>query len=147
MKTVVCAVVALCAATGALAQTDTTATDTTSAMASPAATSDAVKRAVFCTAVADREPVDEITTLAAPAASVTFFTEIVGMAGKTITHRWMHGGQAVAEVPISIGADRWRCYSTKTLAPDQLGAWTVEVIGEDGAVLARETLAYTGPTG
>ncbi len=142
MKGFIAAAILVCASAGAFSQTDTTATDTSATPASTAA-SDVVRRAVFCTAVTDHEPVDTITTLAAPASSITFFTEVVGLEGQTITHRWMHGGQTMAEVSIAVGANRWRCYSTKTLAPGLTGAWSVDVVGSDGTVLGSSTFTYT----
>jgi hypothetical protein len=126
-------------ATSAGAQTDTTATPASTASA-PSGT---VKRAVFCTGVTEREPVDEVATLAAPAAQVYFFTEIIGMAGKTVTHKWSLDGSAMGEVPISIGADRWRCYSVKTLAPTMTGTWTVTVVDGEGMTLVEKTVTYT----
>lgn len=126
----------LVGATTAFAQTDTPA-------GQPPAVSGEVKRAQFCTAVAEREPVDEIATLAAPADHVIFFTEIVGMAGKTVTHKWSLDGQPMADVAISVRADRWRCYSTKTLAAGRTGTWTVTVVDDAGATLAEKSVAYT----
>ncbi len=125
----------------AFAQTDTT-TAPAPAAAAPATTGE-VKRAQFCTAVVEREPADDITTLAAPAASVAFFTELIGMAGKTVTHKWSHDGQAMGDVAISVGADRWRCYSTKTLAPTSTGTWTVEVVDDAGTKLVEKSFTYT----
>lgn len=141
MKTILLTVAALVLATGAIAQTDTTATD--SANTSAPATVGEVKRAQFCTAVSEREPVDEITTLDASATQVAFFTELLGMAGKTVTHKWSLDGQSMGDVAIAVGADRWRCYSTKTLAATMTGTWTVTVIDDAGTTLAEKTLTVT----
>lgn len=133
--------IALLAVT-AFAQTDTTTTSAP-APAAAATTTGEVKRAQFCTAVVEREPADDITTLAAPAGSVSFFTELIGMAGKTVTHKWSHDGQAMGDVAISVGADRWRCYSTKTLAATMTGTWMVEVVDDAGTKLAEKSFTYT----
>ncbi len=138
MRTTVALLAIVAAATIALAQTETTtapATATTSA--------GEVKRAQFCSAVTEREPADDLSTLAAPADKVCFFTELIGMAGKTVTHKWMHDGTAMGEVAISVGADRWRCYSTKTLAATMTGTWTVTVVDDAGNTLAEKSLTYT----
>jgi hypothetical protein len=42
----------------------------------------------------------------------------------------------MAEIPISIGAARWRCYSTKTIA-GMAGAWTVEIIDDAGTKIGE----------
>ena len=113
-----------------LAQTDSTAT-TQSATTPAAAPSGAVQRAVICSGVAEREPVDALTEVPAGTEKVFFFTEITGMEGRTVTHRWVRDGATMAEVSIAVGAARWRCYSTKTIA-GMAGAWSVEVIDDAG---------------
>jgi hypothetical protein len=141
MKPLLVLIAIVATATTAFAQTDTTAT--TAAPTDAAATpTGEVKRAQFCTGVAEREPIDDLTTLAAPAESVFFFTELIGMGGKTVTHKWSLDGQAMGEVAISVGADRWRCYSTKTLAASMTGTWMVEVVDDAGNKLAEKTFTY-----
>ena len=102
-----------------------------------------VVRAQFTTAVEAREPVDEISALDTNTSRVAFFTELEGMAGRTITHRWEHNGAVMAEVPFEIGADRWRTHSTKALLPGWVGEWTVSVVDEDNHELARSKMLYT----
>jgi Protein of unknown function (DUF2914) len=147
MKRIVILVsVVLAIATTAAAQAPTDSTKAApAAPAAPAASTstNAVKRAVFCSGVAEHEPLDEITTLAAPADKVFFFTEVIGMEGKTVTHRWIHDGQTVSEVPISIGGARWRCYSTKSLTGNAAGSWSVEVLDDAGAKLGGASFTYT----
>jgi len=146
----------------AFAQTDTTRTpppDTTRTPApkpkptptptpapteTPASTSTNVKRAQFCTAVQEREPVDELTTLAAPAERVFFFTELVGLAGKTVTHKWSLDGQSMSELAIPVGGDRWRCWSTKSLGGTSAGTWKVTVVDDAGTTLAEKSLTVSG---
>jgi hypothetical protein len=133
-------------AMSAFAQTDSTSTPAPTAPPTAVPTTGEVKRAQFCSSVAEREPVDEITTLAAPADKVFFFTELVGMAGKTVTHKWSYDGQSMGEVAISVGGDRWRCYSTKTLAPTMAGTWMVEVVDDAGTKLVEKSFTYTAAT-
>ncbi len=139
MKRIFALMIIVLAAT-AFAQTDTT---TTPAPATSPAMSGEVKRAQFTTAVTEREPVDEISTLAAPAEKVFFFTELVGMTGKTVTHKWSLDGQSMGDVAIAVGADRWRCYSTKSLTATKAGEWTVDVVDDAGKTLTSKTLTYT----
>jgi len=108
----------------------------TAAQAAAAAASGAVKRAVICSGVAEREPADALTSVPAATGKIFCFTEIAGMEGKTITHRWVKDGATVAEIPISVGAARWRCYSTKTIA-GMAGAWTVEIIDDAGSKIGE----------
>jgi len=107
-----------------------------------AAISSHVARAVFTTAVTDREPVDEIAALKTGVEKIYFFSEIVQMEGKTITHRWLHNGEKTAEVTFTIGGPKWRVYSSKTLAPVGSGTWTVEVVDGDGNTLHKASIQY-----
>ncbi len=102
-----------------------------------------VGRARLTTNVVNREPVDQLgARVDIPSTGedfVYFFTEIRGMAGRTVTHRWQYGGNVVASVPFQIGSDRWRVYSRKGIAAGQTGPWTVTAVGPNGSELARAT--------
>jgi hypothetical protein len=140
MKSILVLSACLALAAVAFAQTDTTTTQAPTS--APAATGE-VKRAQFTTAVTEREPVDELTTLAGPAERVFFFTEFVGMSGRTLTHKWSLDGQSMGDVAIAVGADRWRCYSTKSLTSSKAGTWTVDVVDDAGNTLVSKSLTFT----
>ncbi len=139
MKPILLITAVIAFASTAYTQTDSTTTSNATATTTTAA----CKRAQFCSAVTEREPADDLSTLAAPADKVYFFTELVGMAGKTVTHKWSHDGTAMGDVAISVGADRWRCYSTKTLAAGMTGTWTVTVVDDAGTTLVEKSITYT----
>lgn len=101
-----------------------------------------VARAVFATDIQDREPVDQIGQLTNDNSSVYFFTEIRGLEGQTVTHRWEHGGEVRAEVNFNVGGNRWRVWSSKNLQPNWLGEWKVSVVDAGGNVLSQESFAY-----
>lgn len=111
----------------------------------PPLSDDAVARATFATAIDQREPVDSITSLESDRSRVYYFTELVGISGREVTHRWEYRGEVMAEVPIAIGGPRWRAYSSKSLDASQLGEWTVSVIDESGSVLRNDSFAYEAP--
>ena len=106
-----------------------------------------VTRAVFARAIVEREPRDVISSLDADASQMFFFTELLGMEGRTVRHRWELDGQVIAEVPFQVGGPRWRVYSSKSLLPAQPGSWTVSVVDESGSVLRSETLSRALATG
>ena len=110
------------------------------ALAPPAVAEPAVARAQFTSAVVEREPVDALDAVSASNGRVRFFTELRGLAGRDVVHRWEYGGQVMAEVVIPVGADRWRAWSSKRLLPAWSGVWQVSVV-VDGAVLGTWTLA------
>ena len=101
-----------------------------------------VSRSTFTREVAEREPADEITRLGNDATQVSYFSEVRGMAGKTVIHRWEYDGQMMGEVAFDVGGPRWRVHSMKTLDPSMLGQWTVRVVDVDGNTLSEEKLTY-----
>jgi hypothetical protein len=101
-----------------------------------------VALARFTTAIEDLEPVDAVTFLTNDSSKIHFFTDLRGLEGSTITHRWEHGGEVMAEVPFEVQGSRWRVWSSKSLQPQWLGSWTVSVVKADGEVLATESFTY-----
>jgi hypothetical protein len=99
-----------------------------------------IGRARLTSNVVNREPVDELgSSIEIPAGgkAVFFFTEVRAMGGRTVTHRWLRDGNAMASVPFQIGSDRWRVYSRKVIGANETGSWTVVAVGSDGNELAR----------
>ncbi len=94
-----------------------------------------VARAQFCSAVVDREPLDELSGNVRLREGLYFFTELHGLAGETVVHQWRLNDVPVAEVHLDVGADRWRTWSRKTLTPELAGRWTVRVTTATGELL------------
>lgn len=101
-----------------------------------------IARSTFTTNIVDREPVDSITELSTASDRVYYFTELLGMAGQTITHRWSHNGEVVAEVSFNVGGPRWRVWSSKNLMPAWSGDWKVSVVNAAGEVLGGNRFTY-----
>lgn len=101
-----------------------------------------VARSAFTTVVVDREPADTLDQLANDVETVSYFTELRGLEGQTVTHRWEFAGEVVTEVSFEVGAPHWRVYSTKTLDRTQLGDWSVSVLDAQGKKLSEESLSY-----
>lgn len=127
------------------------------ALATPAAASEdvtgllldgRVARGNLATAVIQREPVDDLGTSIVgngeELQTYFFFTELRELAGQRVTHRWIQGGNVVAEIPFSVGdAWRWRVYSSKTFIPSMAGPWRVQVVLEDGSVIYSLPFEFT----
>ncbi len=101
-----------------------------------------VARTVVTTGVTDREPVNDLQKVPAEDQKVFFFTELRGMKGESVTHVWKRNGEVMAEVKFDVGGPRWRVWSSKNMLPDWTGAWTVEVVGADGKVMASKEFTY-----
>lgn len=112
------------------------------AMSPAVALSGTIARAQFTSAVLDREPVDEVTSFDSNTGSVFFFTEFQGFEGTTATHRWIYNGEVRFELSFKIRGPRWRVYSQKTLPAEWTGDWKVEIVDENGTVLAAHNLKF-----
>lgn len=103
---------------------------------------DGVSRAVITSAIEEREPVDQLKELANDQTKVYFFTEIKGMKGHALTHRWQQGEKVQAEIKFEIGGDRWRVWSSKNLNESWLGEWTVSVIDAGENIITQQKFNY-----
>ncbi len=101
--------------------------------------------AQFTTAVEDREPIDQVTFVSNDVRKIFFFSDLRGLQGHSVTHRWLHDGEVMAEVQFDVRGPRWRVWSSKELLPDWLGDWTVEIVTDEGEVIAAETFTYSAP--
>ena len=109
----------------------------------PATQGGSVVRGVFTSAVTDREPTDTITSLSNDATNIKFFTELQGLQGQTVTHRWEHADKVMAEIKFDVGSARWRVFSSKRLDPSWTGDWKVSVVDANGGILGTSTFTYT----
>ena len=100
-----------------------------------------VARAIVTTGIAEREPINELTTVPAGNKKVLFFTEIRDMEGQQVKHRWVHGDEVMAEVDFNIGGPRWRVWSSKNLIPEWSGEWRVEVVDAEGNVVSEKSFS------
>ena len=108
----------------------------------PAAEAASVKRAQFTNGIENREPIDRISrTLPGwdyqeGAKPIFFFTEVSGLEGRTIYHRWELNGRVVSEIPFDVKSSlRWRVFSSKNIMPTMAGRWRVSVVDDLDNVL------------
>lgn len=101
--------------------------------------------AQFTTGIEDREPIDQVSFVPSDVRKIYFFSDLRGLTGETVTHRWIYDGRTMAEVAFEVRGPRWRVWSSKDLLEDWTGDWTVEIVRSDGEVIAAETFSYTPP--
>jgi hypothetical protein len=111
--------------------------------ASVAAPTGEVARSAFTSEIVDREPVDQITALENDATRIYFFSELLGLDGQTVVHRWEYNGEVTAEVSFEVGGPRWRVHSSKNLDPLWLGEWSVTVVDGAGNELSLDHFSYS----
>lgn len=120
--------------------TDEPAMDTPSEMsladASPLLVS--VSEMVIAKSVADREPVEAGTVFTTDVERLYCHSRTGSIAPATITHVWYRDGERVAEIPLQVGAaSSWRTWSSKAIFPAVPASWHVEIVAEDGTLLAQ----------
>jgi len=101
-----------------------------------------ISRSAFTTAIDNREPTDEVSTLSTDTSKIFYFSEIKGLKGQTVTHRWEHNGEVQANVSFNVGGNRWRVWSSKNLQPEMSGQWQVMIVDEAGNVLTQNSFDY-----
>ncbi len=59
---------------------------------------------------------------------------------------WRRDGRIVQSLPVTVGTSpRWRTWSYKTLRKRDVGRWTVEVLDEEGTLIARAAFEVGAP--
>ena len=102
-----------------------------------------VSRAVFATAIDNREPVSTVDSLdSSTTRSITFFTELNDFSGQTVIHQWTHNDKVMFEKSFEVKAQRWRVWTSKTLIPNWSGTWTVNVLDAEQTLLASRSFEY-----
>ena len=98
-----------------------------------------IKRFLLAGSVSNREPkgeLNEISFTADGSAAVWVYSEIIDKKGSRFKYVWLHGGNQIATVPINVGGNRWRSYSSKLINQSMSGAWRVELQDGKGRLMA-----------
>ena len=104
-----------------------------------------ILRAQLTTHIKDREPVDDISSYVT-GSEVIFYTELVALPDKVITHEWYYNGELQASVDLEINAlsGIWRTWSSKRFQNKSIGDWFVLVKDEQGQILYRLDFIFKG---
>ena len=98
-----------------------------------------VKRFLLVGSISNREPkgeLNEISFTADGSAAVWVYSELIDKKGSRFKYVWLHGGNQIATVPINVGGNRWRSYSSKLINQSMSGAWRVELQDGEGRLMA-----------
>lgn len=107
------------------------------AAAAPAVAATATAEVQAAKGVEKREPVEPGTTFTA-GTKVWVWSRISGANGTAVKHVWKQDGKAVWTATLKVGSVKW---TTSSRHQCNAGAWTVEVVGADGATLG--SVAFT----
>jgi hypothetical protein len=104
-----------------------------------------VANSTFASDIDDGAPVDYRQAFDTNTPIVYYYTEVLGLHGQTVTHRWKLEGKVMQEVPIAVKRSRQAVWSRSVMRPDWTGNWTVEVVTERGDVIEADNFAYSPP--
>lgn len=105
-----------------------------------------VSRAAVTTELdSQARPVSNLSTVDSTVNEVIFYTEIEGMSGETILHRWIHNGNTIATINIQIRSNAARTWSTASIDSSKVGSWEVQVLNSGGQVLMAQNFDVTSP--
>ena len=102
---------------------------------------DKISRAVLTRKVSKREPVNVFAAdirLSQFDDTLSFFSELKNLQGQQVKHVWFFEDDIVAEIELDITSSRYRTYSTKNIMDSQIGQWRVDVIDEQGQLIAQK---------
>jgi hypothetical protein len=106
----------------------------------------ATSTVVLCKDVQERTPVDAGDTFPSDVGTLFCFSNVTGATSPVqIYHRWYVGDRMVMEIPISVKAATWRCWSRKTIVPSWQGPCRVDVATESGDVIGSATFTLAAP--
>jgi hypothetical protein len=102
-----------------------------------------VTQAVITTGVTSgaRPETANLSVIDSRVGSVTFYTEIVGLRGQTVTHRWFYNGKELSSVTLNLASAHSINWSRSSIASTQLGKWEARVVDQNGRVLASRSFS------
>jgi len=100
-----------------------------------------IARALFTTAIVNREPVNHLL-VGSELDKVYFFSDIRHMEGQTVYHRWEYNNKVISKNRFDVKKSKWRVFSSYKIKPGMLGKWTVVVTDERGWPLKASIFHY-----
>ncbi len=101
-----------------------------------------VEEYAFCENIEERQPIGIKTIFSKDVGKVYLWTNIVGAKEPTtIKHIWYYGKKKVTEVSLKVNYFRNRTWSYKTILPQWVGDWYVEIVDSEGNLLEKVTFA------
>ncbi|ASM48402.1 hypothetical protein PESP_a0119 [Pseudoalteromonas espejiana DSM 9414] len=100
-----------------------------------------ISRAVLTRKVSKREPTNVFAAdirLNQFEEALSFFSELKNLQGQQVKHVWSFEGETMAEISLNVTSPRYRTYSTKNIMDTQTGHWRVDVVDEQGNLIAQK---------
>ncbi|WP_337843641.1 DUF2914 domain-containing protein [Rheinheimera sp.] len=74
------------------------------------------------------------------ATELFLYTEVVGLAGQQIEHRWYYKNKLMTTVALPVKLPYWRTWSKKKFYPAELRDWRLEIVGPKQKLLFSYSL-------
>lgn len=96
-----------------------------------------VNQAVICQDVIERSPIGIADVFDKDSGKLYCFSNVIGAAAPNslIIHNWYYQGTLQASVKLPVRSTSWRTWSTKSINPDKVGEWMVEILSGEGIPL------------
>ncbi len=104
-----------------------------------------VINAGFTTSVDDNEPTEDLSEIMNSASRVYFFSDLDGMDGQTVTHRWKYGSSIIANSKITVTGSRFRAWSSYEMQPEWTGTWFIEIVDGNDKVIGTKSFVFMAP--
>lgn len=83
---------------------------------------------------------DQINAAAVP--HLALYSEVKGLNGQHIEHRWYYEGKLMTRIKLPVKLDYWRTYSRKEFDAGQKGEWRVEILDPQQNLLFSHHFHY-----
>jgi len=91
-----------------------------------------VTRAAICMGIDNREPQESGEKFTKDIGKIYCFSHIKGADRPlNIVHKWYYKYKLMSSIALRIKADNWRTFSYKTITPDMVGEWKVEIVNSE----------------
>jgi hypothetical protein len=100
-----------------------------------------VENAAIGEDVVNHEVVSQGDSFSASVGKLYCFSKITNIENPTkVVHVWYYGSEQRARVALNVNPPAWRTYSSKIIQAQEIGAWRVEILDQDGNLL--ETVRF-----
>jgi hypothetical protein len=79
---------------------------------------------------------------AATVPHLALYSEVKGLNGQYIEHRWYYEGKLITKITLPVKLDYWRTYSRKEFDAHQKGEWRVEILDPQQNLLFSHHFHY-----
>lgn len=93
----------------------------------------------------DYYPVSNLSSVDSTIGRVLFYTEINGIPGIPVAHRWIRQGVLVATIVLPVNASYVRVWSYLNVDSSMIGNWEAQVVDINGYVLATRPFQIINP--